>query len=187
MNRMEKGASIWKSQMEEAIRLHQQGVEGDQEAVKRAFQILQDIRSQTRGNHLVNAYLGSVTALLGRDAIDPMERMRRGNEGLRLLDEAVQNDPHCPEIRVLRAHVCYRLPHEYFRRLGTAKEDFTFLVNRYESDPGALSKEMYWNCLYHLGDTCNRLGEKKEAKAVWRKLMALSSDPKYPQLLAGKV
>jgi len=72
-------------------------------------------------------------ALLGRDAAHPLEKAEKAQEGLDALNRAVSMDPTRKEIRLLRAHVCLRLPESFFRCSGTAIEDFTFLLERYAS------------------------------------------------------
>lgn len=171
---------------DQAVKLHDRGVEGDAEAVKKAYSLLTTLRLRAPQNALVEAYYGSVTALLGRDAIDPNERFQKAMKGLKTLDRAVATDPGNVQIRILRAYVGYRLPEMYFHRTKTAIEDFSYLVSRYEKDPGVFSREFYWQLLYDLGAAYKRLEQHREADATWSRLLSIAEDPKYKNLLQSQ-
>ncbi|TLS50654.1 hypothetical protein FE782_18285 [Paenibacillus antri] len=119
-----------KKQLEEAKRLHSRGVDGDKKAVKNANEILRKLRELEPDNALIEAYYGSSMALLGRDAAHPLEKAEKAQEGLDALHRAVSMDPTRKEIRLLRAHVCLRLPESFFRCSATAIEDFTYLLEK---------------------------------------------------------
>ncbi|MEW6181562.1 MAG: tetratricopeptide repeat protein [Bacillota bacterium] len=167
----------------EAVSLHERGVTGDKEAVKNAYDLLKKILKAAPRNSVVEAYFGSATALLGRDALDPNERFKKAVKGLRILDGAVSNAPDNTEVRTLRAYVCYRLPENYFHRTATAVEDFGYLAARYEKDPSVFSGNFYCQVLYDLGASYKRLGRKEEAESTWQKLLSRTKDAKYRQLL----
>ncbi len=129
--------------LNEVVKLHQQAVQGDKEAVKKAHSLLKQIRRPNLSNNLVEAYYGSVMTLLGRDAIEPMERLNKVRQGLKSLDKAVQNEPDNVEIRILRGYVCYRLPEAFFHRTATGVEDFRYLTARYQREPNIFSANFY--------------------------------------------
>lgn len=167
------------NELEEAIRLHHRGVEGDKEAVKKAHALLEKLRMQGDNNR-VNAYYGSVMTLLGRDAIDPTERVQKALRGIKMLNEAVQREPNNFEIRLLRGFVCNRLPKMYFHRTATAVEDFQHVLSIHQRKR-VLSKELYWKVLYELGDAYKKLGREAEARAVWSRLRSQTS--RYNKLM----
>jgi len=166
----------------EAVKLFNLGVEGDKEAVQQAHEIFKEIWSENPDNHLAEAYLGSTTALLGRDHPNLNEKFRLAIEGLKLLDSAVSEEPKNTEIRTLRGHVCFNLPDMYFHRLITAAEDFEFLTSCYQRNKKVFSKDFYIKTLFDLGSAYKQLGRKKEADATWEKIL-LTRDPKYLNLL----
>lgn len=176
------GAAHWK-EFEIAVNLHRDGIDGNKEAVRECFEILCKILKMAPGNNLAEAYYGSATALMGRDAIDPVERFNRAIKGLKMLDRAVDKEPANTEIRILRAYVSYRLPEMYFHRTATAVEDFNYLASRFEDDPGVFSADFYSQVLYHLGKSYKNLGKNQEAEGVWQKLLTASKDTKYKELL----
>ncbi len=170
----------------EAVNLHKLGVDGDKEAVKKAHKMFKEICTDDPDNHLAEAYLGSATALLGRDEIDPNKRFTLVLQGLKKLDRVVAKEPENIEIRIMRGAVCYNLPEFYFHRQTTAVEDFSYLVSRYESDKKTFSPELYWKILYDLGSAYKQLGRNKEAESTWQKLWSVTTDPKYEELLRQK-
>ena len=111
------------------------GVDGDKTAVQETFDLINKVRRIFPVNPLIDAYYGSILALLGRDALDPMERLGKVHQGLKYLDKAVQQEPDHLEIRILRGYVCYRLPEIFFHKTATGVEDFTYLRECYQKDP----------------------------------------------------
>ncbi len=167
----------------EAVNLHNLGVDGDKEAVQKAHEMFKEIWSEDPDNHLAEAYLGSTTALLGRDHPNLSEKFRLAVEGLKLLDSAVSKEPNNTEIRILRGHVCFNLPDMYFHRLTTAVEDFEFLISRYRRNRRVFSRDFYIKTVFDLGSAYKKLGRNEEAEATWMKILSLTRDPKYLNLL----
>jgi tetratricopeptide (TPR) repeat protein len=167
----------------EAIQLHDTGADGDKEAVVKAYNILQKLHQLHPDNQLVEAYYGSTLALLGRDAIDPLERFSKATKGLKILDRIVNSAPDNVRARILRAYVSYRVPEEFFHRTATAIGDFQELVRLYEEDNSLLSQKTYWQILYNLGVAYQRSGDNDAAQKVWAKLMDVTTDPHYKQLV----
>lgn len=125
----------WNELFNQALKLHQRGVSGDQQASRKAYELLIEISSLAPRENIVQAYLGSTITLLGRDERNPEERIRKVMEGLKILDRAVSRDGSNIDIRILRSYVCFNLPHDIFHRASTAVEDFKYLLNRYQKDP----------------------------------------------------
>lgn len=169
--------------LEEAIRLHDKGIAGDKEAVNQAYKLLQELHSAEPYNSLIKGYLGSTTALIGRDAIDPLLRMSKALEGLKILDGALLASPEDIRLRTLRGYVCYKLPEMYFHRTKTAVEDFSYLVSRYEQDPGAIAQNFYWQLLFDLGMAYKNINNLSAAEEVWSKLLEQSKEAKFVALL----
>jgi len=167
----------------EAVNLHNRGIDGDKGAVKKAHEMFKKISAANPGDYLAAAYLGSVTTMLGRDEIDPNKRFKLALRGLKLLDQAVAQESENIEIRTLRGLVCYNLPDLYFHRLTTAVEDFCVLVSRYEKKKNSFSRELYWKILYNLGSAYKSLERSEESASTWRKLLSVTTDPTYKELL----
>lgn len=166
-----------------AVNLHNTGVDGDKEAVKKAQKMFKQICAENPQDCLAEAYLGSATALLGRDEIDPNKRFKLALDGLKILDRAVSKAPDNIEIRVLRGFVCHRLPEIYFHRLATAIEDFNYVTSSYEKNKKILPRDFYCKILFELGHGYKELGRHGEAQATWKKLLSVTNDPEYIELL----
>lgn len=167
----------------EAVNLHNIGVEGDKEAVKRAYSMFKQICADNPNNCLAEAYLGSTTALLGRDEIDPNKRFKLALDGLKIMDRTVSKESDNIEIRILRGFVCHRLPEMYFHRLATAIDDFSYVVSRYEKNKKVLPRDFYCKILYELGFDYKELDRLEEAHSIWKKLLSVAGDSKYTELL----
>ncbi|KAB2951565.1 hypothetical protein F9B85_12235 [Heliorestis acidaminivorans] len=174
------------AQLEEAVTLHDQGIEGDKEAVVKAQELLQQIRQEVQ-DPLIEAYYGSATCLLGRDAINPNVRMAKALSGLKVLDQAVKTAPGHVDIRVLRSQVCFRLPEKYFHRSTTAINDFCQLIYWYEQDRELFSQDFYEQCLIDLGDAYQNVGNKKKAQAIWQQGLTVTKDPKHSKTLKKRL
>jgi tetratricopeptide (TPR) repeat protein len=161
---------------EEAKKLHHKGVDGDKKAAKDAYEKFAKLRAAEPKNALIEAYYGSSLALLGRDAVQPLERAEKAQNGLDALDRAVSMDPNQKEIRLLRANVSVRLPELFFHSSNTAIEDFTFLLDRYNANPGYLSRKQVGEILRNLSTAYQNAGKPDHAKATLQRLAKL--DPK---------
>ena len=166
-----------------AVNLHNTGVDGDQDAVKKAHKMFKKICADNPGDNLAEAYLGSATALLGRDEIEPNKRFKLALDGLKILDRAVSKEPDNIQIRILRGFVCHRLPEMYFHRLATAIEDFEYVIYRYARNKNILTRDFYWKLLFELGLDYKQLDRLEEAHLTWQKLLSVTRDSRYAELL----
>jgi lipopolysaccharide biosynthesis regulator YciM len=159
-----------KKQLEKAKKLLYKGVDGDKKAVKSANQELLKLRESETDNALIEAYYGSSLALLARDAVKPLEKADKAQEGLDALNRAVTLDPNQKEIRLLRANVCLRLPESFFHCSSTAIEDFSFLLNRYQENPSYLTQKQVGEILRNLSTACQNAGKPDEANTFLQRL-----------------
>jgi tetratricopeptide (TPR) repeat protein len=125
---------------DEAIELYQKGIDGNSKSAIRAIEILEYLRSKSGGDNLLEAYYGASNILMGKYERNPMQKGKWTEKGLKAIDQAVNRDPHHTTIRILRGYSCYHLP-GYLKRLGTAIEDFEYLLNRYQKEPGIISEQ----------------------------------------------
>ncbi|RPF53428.1 tetratricopeptide repeat protein [Aquisalibacillus elongatus] len=174
----------WEATFDEAKKLHEKAVAGDEKAVKEVFKLLKDIKQKAPSDHLIEAYYGSVVALLGRDAADTKDRFRLVRKGMKILDDVVKKEPEHSEIRMLRGYVSYNIPEMYFQRTSTAVEDFEYLINQYESNPEVFSQDMYWQLLYDLGIAYKRTEKQDQAQQVFTKLSNLNPNEEIRTLLS---
>ena len=135
--------SVHMKQFKEAKSLHNKGVDGNKKAVIKANKMLLNLREAEPKNALIEAYYGSTLVLLGRDAVNILERADKAQEGLDALNRAVSLDSNHQEIRLLRGNICLRLPESFFHCSETAIEDFTFLLDHYKEIPTSLLQCKY--------------------------------------------
>lgn len=178
---------LFDHQLAVAIDLHNEGVAGSAQAVREANEAFEQLRDNYPGHPLVNAYYGSVMALLARDESNPLERFRLASRGMALLDEATAAAPRSSTVRMLRGNVAYRLPEHFFHRTETAIEDYIMLIDGELSEPGNLAAETYAKLVYELGEAYFRIDRHKEAKMCWRYLLEQTDDPKYIELCRQKL
>lgn len=126
----------------EAIQLYQKGVSGNGKCAIKAVEILEYLRQKSRGNILLEAYCGASNVLMGKYERNPMQKGIWIKKGLDIIDRAQNKEPHNPQIRILRGYSCYHLP-VYFKRMGTAIEDFEYLLSRNQKEPGVISEQMF--------------------------------------------
>ncbi|CFX78148.1 Uncharacterized [Syntrophomonas zehnderi OL-4] len=138
-----KGNQNWEELFAKALDLHQRGITGDKKASQEAHEILLEIHKMVPKEALVEAYLGSAILLQGRYAVNPDEKLKKANEGLKIIDRAVIRDRNNIKIRILRAYICLNLPRDVFDRRKTAAEDFKYLLSRYDKDPSVFSAEFH--------------------------------------------
>lgn len=130
--------------MAKAIRLHNAGRQGDQEALKQANGLLKMMVKNEPKNALANAYFGSTYAVMGRDAESLVNKIRYVNRGLRYLDEALHLAPDDFVVRFIRANVNSSLP-EMFSRADKATEDMLVLHRIYQPNPTTARATMMIN------------------------------------------
>ncbi|MCH5583951.1 hypothetical protein MK805_03110 [Shimazuella sp. AN120528] len=161
-------------QFEKGKRVLTKGLDGDKDAVKIACEIFSELRKTEPDNALIEAYYGTVLALLGRDAVQPLEKADKAQEGLNSLNRAVSLDSNHKEIRLLRANVCLRLPESFFYCSQTAIEDFSFLLDRYKEDSSYLTDEQFRKIIEDLSVAYRNAGKLKEANEVLQQLPQLN-------------
>jgi hypothetical protein len=71
---MYSGLENWEESFQEVITLHKVGIKGDTESVEKAYKLIKKIKLQVRDNALVDAYYGSITALIARDHPNLIEK-----------------------------------------------------------------------------------------------------------------
>ncbi|HEY8463069.1 MAG TPA: hypothetical protein VIM29_03475 [Bacillota bacterium] len=166
----EAGEPDWLKLFQKAVQLHQKGVDGDTGAVREALGLLEQVRRKVPDHNLVRAYYGSTLCLLGRDLEDNLQRCAQVVQGLKHLDQAVQNEPGQIEIRLLRGLTCVNLPETYFHQNAKAVADFEYLITCYERYPKDIPKDLYFQSLSNLCIAYRNLGQSEAVAVIQRKL-----------------
>ena len=124
----------FRSLRERGIVLHDAAREGDRSAAGRAVEQLERYLDRFENDGEAQAWLGSVYAMMGRDAASIFNMMRYANRGLRHLDRALDAAPQSFTVRLIRARVHSRLP-KMFGRDDEALEDMLALDAMFREDP----------------------------------------------------
>ncbi|MGE5557560.1 MAG: tetratricopeptide repeat protein [Bacillota bacterium] len=165
--------------LEEGRKLHRAALNCRKGAAQSAYDFFTKALDETPGHPLYSAYQADCLSMIGRDAEDPGMMFGNAIKAMKVLDNAVNNNPDNFEIRLLRANHSFRLPEAFFRRTATAISDYEYLTGRYETDPSSFPVQEYWRLLYNLGEAYLRLGLSTESSSVWKKLLELKPDPEY--------
>ena len=160
----------FEKQLSEIKKLHSAGVDGDPKAVKSANEKLAKLRQSQPGNAIIEAYYGSSLALLARDAVKLPQKAELARESLEALERAIALEPNHKEVRLLRAHVCMRLPDSYFQSAQIAIEDFSFLLNKNQAAAGYLSPSEVRDVLSNLSKAYENAGRTDMVQHVARLL-----------------
>ncbi|AIE59899.1 hypothetical protein [Bacillus methanolicus] len=146
------------------------GVDGDKKAVKIAYEIFLKLRKTEPDNALIEAYYGRTLALLGRDAVQPLEKADKAQEGLDSLNQEIPMDPNQKEIQLLRGNICLRLPESFFHCSETAIEDFTFLLDHYKENSNYLTPKQVREVLRNLSAAYQNAGKPDKANSFLQRL-----------------
>jgi hypothetical protein len=141
-------------------------VDGNKKAVIKANEMLLKLREAEPENALIEAYYGSTLVLLGRNAVNILERADKAQEGLDALNRAVSLDSNHQEIRLLRGNICLRLPESFFHCSETAIEDFTFLLDHYKESSNSLTPNQVRDVLRNLSAAYQNAGKTDKASSV---------------------
>jgi len=156
----------------EARRLHQQGVDGDEQAVRDCIALLERTLAADPDNARALAWLGSALTLRARDlGIGPakLETLKRGGA---LLDQAVAASED-PEVRLVRAINSAKLPAVFGRR-KIAREDFALLLARARDRARPLPVPLAQGIFLHAGAFLKSDGNRAEAERAWNDGIALA-------------
>ena len=143
------GGESTETMFEKGLELHQDGVAGDEEAVREAQDIFEDLHARHPEDARILAFLGNLYTLRARDAVF-FRKMDWLKKGLSTLDEAVGMRPEDPHVRSVRAINSYRLPGIFGRR-DVASEDFGLLLDWTEEHPDRFDDGLLRFVYFHAG------------------------------------
>ncbi|HEV3271202.1 MAG TPA: hypothetical protein VGZ93_03380 [Candidatus Methylacidiphilales bacterium] len=157
---------------------HEKAVNGDTAETKALTADLEKWTKEQPGNHLLQAYLGSVYTLDSRDAWPGPGKLTYLRNGGKLLDAAVDAAPDNPAVRFIRAIDYYELPF-FFGKGETARDDFQILLKQVDGEmktPYVLNVETQQAIYYYAGLSFKQLSEKPQAKSAWERGLKLDAN-----------
>jgi len=162
--------------VEEAKKLYLKAKKGGQEDKLRAFNFLREAYETIPEDNTIAAYYADCLIAVGLEASDMGSMFPNLFKGMKILNRALENEPDNLELRFLRGYLAFRLPETFFHRTATAKEDFEYIIRRYEEDNSLFSVKTYWQVLYDLALVYRRLNMPEELKATLKKLKTKSPE-----------
>lgn len=82
------------------------------------------------------SWLGSALTIMARDSESIIDKITTVQEGISLIDGAIEDDPENLTARIVRVGNSINMP-EDFQRLDKVNKDFKFLFKKIKSDPDA--------------------------------------------------
>lgn len=152
---------------------HQEAKEHVAGAALRAVALLEQAHSRAPGDAQVLAYLGSASTMAGRDGTSVFEKLRRTNQGIALLDEAVRLAPDDLRVRLIRAGVAYELPAMFHRRdvaFGDYQRAVSAGIGR--DLPAAVQAEIF----YKLGVLLSERKDSASASSYFQRAIATAPE-----------
>lgn len=149
---------------------HDRGVEGDERAVDRAFEIFERALALDSSNAVALAYRGSLWTLRARDSWWPPNKlsyMKRGGDDL---DAAVSMDPTNIMVRLIRGIAGLGLP-DFLGKLPKALEDFILILRNPEFPEQR--KELKVAVFYYTGVACKRADDYEKARELFKQAMSV--------------
>ena len=135
----------------------------NKEKIEPAIQLFEQINKNEELEGLALTYIGALTALKGKFAFLPIEKLAYVRKGLTDMDVGVYKSPNNLEARFIRGQTCYYLPF-FFKRKQTARTDFKKIVSLLEENYQNYSPELLKNVLDFLLENAGL--EKNEIEIV---------------------
>lgn len=159
---------------------HQIARQGDQNAVKQAEQLFEDVLRHQPNNTIALAYYGSIWTMKGRDAFLPWKKVNYAKKGLGYLDRAVALNPSGFEEQLVRAINAVHLP-KFLDRQSVAINDFELLLKWVEKDQKTLNPAERAEFYFFVGGAFQQIGNIIKAKHFWRIAQEVSPFSEFGQ------
>lgn len=127
---------------------HDECLSGDTDEIDKQIAKYQEQLRKSPDDHLAQAYLGSAYALRARETFWGPSKLKYLKKGQKLLDQAVENAPDDPRVRMVRAIGYYRIP-ERFKMRQTSIDDFRKITPVAKSGKGDLKINERQAILYY--------------------------------------
>ena len=123
---------------------------------------------------LRDSYIGVGLSLVGRDATNPVEKIRKVQEASALLDQVVKSDgDSCWYAVFLRGYVYSSLP-DFFKKQGQAEKDLAAVLAARASGAAEIGPGVECRSEARLGDLIKGRGRVKEAIPHWKRAVGLA-------------
>ncbi len=149
---------------------HDRGVDGDDDAVDRAFEIFERALLLDSSNVVALAYRGSLWTLRARDSWWPPNKLSYMQKGGEDLDGAVSMEPGNIMVRFMRGINGLGLP-GFLGKLPKALEDFIVILRHPEFPEQR--KELKVAVFYYAGVACKRADDFEKARELFKQAISV--------------
>ena len=154
---------------EEAVTLHNQARDGDENSSIKAIEKIERYLKEFPEDGEAWAYLGSAYSIAGRDASSVVDKIRYTNRGISHLDRALEINPQNFIVRFIRAKVNSSVP-KMFDRKKKAVDDMLALDKMFQKKPSVANATLMIDVYDDLQDYAPDSGPWKERLESVRKL-----------------
>lgn len=170
----------------EVQKLHTKSEGGSTAATKELIETLLKLTKEHPKNDLLLAYLGSAYTLASRDAWPGPSKLDYLKNGLKAMDQAVNNSPDDLAVRFIRAINNYQLP-SFVGRRDDARKDFEILLLALQKNPQALSNETRQAIYYFAGLAYKQTKKVEEARKIWKEGYAIDANSELAAKIAAEL
>lgn len=126
----------------------------------RTFQALAETDSAYEGRALT--YTGALTALKGKHAFWPYQKLKWVKQGLALMDRGIARSPSDPEALFVRGSTCHYLPF-FLRRKDDAQRDFRRIIEVLPGRVHAYDPELMANVVRFIAEHADLTDDERRA------------------------
>jgi tetratricopeptide (TPR) repeat protein len=184
------GNDVIDRELAQGIRLHNEAVNGDEDATDKAIQFFEEFLEQHPDDELARVYLGSAYSLKGRDigfGPSALEALRTAED---YMNTAVSNAPDDPKVRLIRAINFLQLP-AIFNKRSIARDDLQALLKRVRDpqDEAAqnLSTPVKQVIYLYAGEALRQLRKRDAAREAWNEGKALAPNSSVAARIQDKL
>ena len=163
------------------IAYHNISVGGNQTTSEIAHNYLKKACELDRENALALVYLGSARTLMGRDAANPLNKIKFVDQGIALIDTAVAMDESNIDVRLVRLNNSPSLP-DFFKRQEVFFADVKYFLELTNKNPNRFDNSVLEAIYYFAGEMFKSEKKLMEAKEYWEKTIAISTTNYYKDL-----
>ena len=154
--------------IQEAKWLHDQALHASRKEVEDSEKRLFELLEKEPHNQLLRAYTGSLLTIKSGKSLPGPAALRIFNEGVRMMNQAVENAPTDVNVRLIRAINHLELP-AFFNKKKQSRDDFNWLLSEIKSAKNELVPDITASVIYYYAGLSEyHYGDKKNASNIWR-------------------
>lgn len=165
--------------------LFEQGLNGSKKDNERAAEQFKTLSEQERGNPLYRAYYGSAITVKSRDAFFPWSKLKLGEQGLDVIDNAlkmvapehdtimIKGVPISIGTKLVAVSTFLKMPDKYFHRFAAGKS----LLKEAMNSRAFAAAPAHIKAAFHIQAAAVAQTDKRNAEEISQLKQALELDP----------